>query len=174
MRLALCFFAAAFSTSAMGQDATQDPTLTGGCFGAGEVLFHCTFQGGQEAVDICLQGDVVLYRYGPVNGAAELLLARRVIGVDMNPWFWVGSAIREEITLHNSVYSYLVSYSVEQNASEDAKLTGGLIVAEGDTELADLTCDPGSVGASNFYPVYDVKEASGQCYSREEFTWGPC
>ena len=173
MRLALCLFAA-LSAPAMAQDNTQDPTLVGGCFGAGEPLFHCTFQGGKKAVDICLQGDVVLYRFGPVSGTAELLLARSVIGVDMTPWSGVGRAIWEEVTFHNNVYSYHISYSVDRIASEEVLPTGGLIVAEGDSELADLTCDPGSVGAADFYPVYEAKEVAGQCYSRDDFTWGPC
>lgn len=173
MRYALCLLAA-LSAPALAEGVTQDPTLTGGCFGAGEPLFHCTFKGGQKAVDICLQGDVVLYRFGPVNGPAELLLARHVIGVDMTPWSGVGRAIWEELTLHNNVYSYVLSYSVDRIASEEVLPTGGLIVAEGDSELADLSCDPGSVGAADFYPVYEAKEAAGQCYRRETQSWSAC
>lgn len=125
-------------------------------------------------MDICLHGDILTYRFGPGNGPAELLLARHVLGVDMTPWSGVGRAIWEEVTVHNSVYSYLISYSVDRMAGEDVPPEGRLIVAEGDSEVADLTCDAGSVTRSDFYPVFEAKEASGECYDQGTFSWDNC
>ena len=142
-----------------------------GCFGAGEPLFHCTFNAGKKSVDVCLQGDVLLYRFGPPNGRAELALARREIGVEMTPWNGVGRSIYEEITVYNGAYSYILSYAIDRNI-EGAPIDGRLIVAQGDSEVASLVCDKGSVKEADFYPLFEAKEAAGQLYCPQRFSWG--
>ena len=52
---------------------------------------------------------------------------------------------------------------------------GRIIVAEGDSELADLQCDAGSVTEANFYPLFEAKEAAGQPWCPATQSWGtPC
>lgn len=143
-----------------------------GCFGAGEPLFHC--RAGGKAVDICLQGEVVIYSYGPGGGAAELLLARRVEGVGMVPWNGIGRTLWEELTFYNGTYAYAAHYAVDRLAEGAPKVEAGVEVREGERRIARVTCDAGSVTRFDFYPVYEAKEAAGQCWSRERFEWERC
>ncbi|MEP5152671.1 hypothetical protein [Planktotalea sp.] len=141
------------------------------CFGGGTPMFHCTFNGGSKTVDVCLQGDIAVYSFGATDRAPDLLLARREIGVDMTPWNGVGRSIWEGITFYNNVYSYILSYSIDRNV-EGAPIEGRLIVGEGDSEIAELICDIGSVTEADFYPLFEAKELSGQRYCPETFSWG--
>ncbi|MCA0846582.1 hypothetical protein [Salipiger thiooxidans] len=144
-----------------------------GCFGSGEPLFHCTLNGGTKTLDICLQGEVALYRFGPAQGTAELLLARSVTGVAMTPWNGIGRHLWEELTFHNGSHDYLVSYSVDRLATGDAPvIEGRVIVAEGDSEVADLACDAGSVTEADFYPLFEAKLAAGELWCPETQSWG--
>ncbi len=143
-----------------------------GCFGTGLPLFHC--ESGGKAVDLCLQGDVVLYRFGPAQGAAELLLGRKVGEVHMRPWNGIGRHLWEEVTLFNGAYSYGINYSIDRLAEGEPQVAGGVTVRQGDKTLADLTCAAGSVTVHDFYPIFEAKEAAGQCWNRESFAWGAC
>ena len=154
--------------------ALATPVAAAGCFGAGTPMFHCTAKNGTKAIDICLQGEVAIYRFGPLGGVAELLLARHVDGVHMRPWNGVGSSIFEEVTFYNGTYEYLIHYAVDRIAATTPQVTGGIRVQEGDHIKAELGCDTGSVAARDFYPLFEAKEASGQCWSHDSFTWGPC
>ncbi len=145
------------------------PALGQGCFGAGEPLFHCTLKDGTRALDICLQSDVGIYRYGPPGAAPELLLAERVERMFMWPWNGVGSSIYEEVGFTNGDVDYTVYYSVSRIAADTPDVDGGIRVTKGDQTLAELACDPGSVEAREFYPVYEAKEAKGQCWDRNAF-----
>lgn len=163
----LCFAALVLALSPIAATAQ-------GCFGAGQPQFHCTVQGGKKAVDVCLQGDVALYRFGPAKGAAELLLARHATGVHMTPWSGVGSSIWEELTFFNSTFEYRINYSVSRIAAEFPDVRGGVTVLNGGDPVTELECDKGSVEFADFYALYEAKEASGQCWSRDSFTWGGC
>lgn len=142
-----------------------------GCFGTGTPLFHCTFNGAKKTIDVCLQGEVVVYHFGSTDRAPDLLMARREIGVEMTPWNGIGRSIWEEITFYNGAYSYNLSYAIDRNI-ESAPVDGRLIVGEGDSEVAELICDTGSVTEANFYPLFEAKEAAGQRYCQETFSWG--
>lgn len=145
--------------------------VSAGCFGSGTPLFECTVNGGQKSVDICLQAGVVLYSFGPAGRAPDLLLGRDVIGVDMTPWNGIGRSIWEELRIYNGIYSYIVSYAIDR--LEEAPVDARLIVAEGEeTQLAEFLCDPGSVRTSDFYPLFEAKEAAGQLYCADTFSWG--
>ena len=158
---------AALAVLATGAPATAQE----GCFGAGVPLFHC--QAGGKTLDLCLQGEVMLYRFGPRGQAAELLLARHVIGVGMVPWNGIGRYLWEEVTVYNGTFDYTVHYSIDRLAQGAPVVTGGVTVTEGDRTLADLSCDAGSVSISDLYPVFEAKEAGGQCWDTGAFEWRP-
>jgi len=150
------------------------PAAAEGCFGAGTPLFHCTLKGGARAVDLCLQGDVGVYRYGPPGGAAELILAQRAADMFMWPWNGVGSSIYEEAGVYNGDVAYTVHYAISRIAVEALEVSGGIVVTRGDQTLAELACDPGSVSLREFYPVFEAKQASGQCWDPTGFSWRRC
>ena len=148
-----------------------------GCFGPGVPLFHCTVTGGAKSVDLCLQDDVAYYRFGPVNAAAEMLLARPVGEVHMIPWNGIGRTIYEEAGFNNGVFDYTVYYAIDripEGGEVTAEISGGVTVIKADQTMAQMTCDAGSVTINDVYPLYEAKTAAGQCWDREAFQWGPC
>jgi hypothetical protein len=141
------------------------------CAGSGTPLFHCTFQDGAKSVSICLQNDVALYSFGAAGRSPEMLLGRRVEAVEMTPWSGVGRSIWEEVRIYNDIYSYILSYAIDR--SGEMPIDARLIVAEGEeSQLAELICDTGSVRHADFYPLFEAKEAAGQRYCAETYTWG--
>lgn len=163
MRLRVCLAALFLAAGSAGASAA--------CFGPGTPMFTCSFNGGQKQVNVCLQANVVLYSFGPTGGAPELLMGRDVIGVEMSPWNGVGRSIWEEITLYSGVFSYNLSYALDRNPDGDVP-SGRLVVGRGDSEVAELICDAGSVDIHDFYPLFEAKEASGQRYCPSTFSWG--
>jgi hypothetical protein len=148
-----------------------------GCFGPGTPLFHCTVKGGSTSVDLCLQGDVAYYRFGPTDGAAEMILAQPVHGVSMRPWNGIGRTILEEAQFNNGAYAYTVHYAIDripEGGEVKVTVSGGVTVIKGDQTLARLTCDAGSILVRDIYPLYEAKQAAGQCWNRDRFEWGPC
>lgn len=148
-----------------------------GCFGPGVPLFHCTVKGGAKSVDLCLQGNVAYYRFGPAGGVAEMLLAQPVDKVDMIPWNGIGRTIYEEAGFANGPIDYAVFYAIDRLPAEGevtADVSGGVTVTKGDQTVAQLNCDDGSLSVTDIYPLYEAKQAAGQCWNREAFQWGPC
>ena len=157
--------------------AGAGPARAEGCFGPGVPLFHCTVRGGEKAVDLCLQGDVAYYRFGPPRGVAEMLLARPVGEVHMIPWNGIGRTIHEEAGFLNGPFKYSVHYAIDRvPQAGEIKVTtsGGVTILDGDQFVAQLRCDEGSVSVADVYPLYEAKEAAGQCWDREAFRWGRC
>jgi len=148
-----------------------------GCFGAGDPLFHCTVKGGAKSVDVCLQHSVAYYRFGPVEGPAEMLLAQPVNNIHLWPWNGIGRTIYEEAGFNNGALDYTVHYAIDRipEAGEiKSTVSGGVTVNKGDQTMAQLSCDEGSLTVNDIYPLYEAKQAAGQCWDREAFQWGPC
>lgn len=140
------------------------------CYGVGNPLFTCSFKGGAKQVNVCLQGDVVLYSFGQPDRAPDLLLGRNVVRVGFTPWAGVGSSIWEEISLHSDGFSYNLSYTIPR-APDGEFPSGQLRVLRGDTQVAELNCDIGSVDIHDFYPLYEAKQASGQQFCQDTRRW---
>jgi len=148
-----------------------------GCFGPGMPLFHCTVKHGAKTVDVCLQDSVAYYRFGPVAAPAEMLLAQPVAEVHMSPWNGIGRMIYEEVGFSNAAFDYAVHYAIDrlpEDGEVRSTISGGVTVIKGDQTMAQLACDAGSISVNDLYPLYEAKEAVGQCWDREIFRWGPC
>lgn len=143
------------------------------CTGAAAPLFHCTTGGGAKTLSVCLQGTVAVYRFGETGRMPDLTLARRVEDVGMKPWNGIGRTLWEEVSFSNGGTDYLVSYAVER-MPEGPPPAGRVIVGQGDSELADIACDTGSLSAYDFYPLFEAKQAMGQSWCMETQSWGGC
>lgn len=145
-----------------------------GCFGAGLPLFHCTMKDGAKTLDVCLQGEAAFYRFGPRDGAAEMLLAHRVEDIHLTPWNGIGSNIYEELEFWAGDVTFQVHYRLERIAADNPDISGGVRVFRADQMLADLACDEGSVEERDFDMLFQAKERAGQCYNADAFMWSPC
>lgn len=144
------------------------------CPEGAEVLVSCTLKGGAKQLDTCLIGDHAMYRYGPTGAVPELDLLHPVTDVDMEPWPGVSRTIWEAVRFANKDVIYEVYYSIERDP-EATEMSGGVTVLRGEETLASLACDPGSVTSGGYsLPLYEAKQAAGQCWNTSEFRWKSC
>ena len=148
------------------------PAQAEGCFGSGTPLFHCDIGG--KRLDVCLQENIAIYRFGPAQGVAEMVLARRAEDMFLLPWNGVGSSIYEEMDFQSGDVTFRVHYTLPRIAENPPELSGGVTVIRADETLADLECAPGSVTNHDFEPLYRAKTDAGQCWRSETFNWQPC
>ena len=142
--------------------------------------FACTFSNGTKAVEICHDAARATYAFGPPATLDDLRLSVPVTEVRLTPWPGIGRTIWEEVRFMTDGHGYTVYASIERHypESDDGEITvtqsGGIIVSRGDTQLAHLTCDPGSVDFPWSHALFDAKEAQVQCYDRIERSWAAC
>ncbi len=144
--------------------------LAGAAFAEPITLMACTFKGGQTAMSVNLDNGSVTYDYGPVGQPSDLVLTDAVIDIDYQPWPGVGSAFWEEITFENKGYYYLVSMFALRDPG-NPEIGGGVFVFEGETQIAQLDCDPGSAIFAEG-ELGSAKRAAGLCFERD--TWIRC
>jgi len=142
------------------------------CFSTGETVLSCTARGGTKALDVCIEGPQIVYRYGPNGGTPELTMSRTVAEVEHQPWNGVGRSIWESTTFRNGSYAYEVYISVDRMAEGNPSYSG-VTVYRDSAQIAEVRCDPGS-DSMEFWAVSDAKKAVGICWDPTEFRWGGC
>ena len=146
-------------------------SLIAGCGHEDALLISCTFNDGAKTVTTCMNDQAASYSFGPTGGKAELELTRDIVEVDMLPWQGFGRWISEAIVFENGAYKYALRYAIDKLA-EEPTIEGDFWVGKGETRLAELICDPGSVETSGYpLPLYDAKIAAGQIYSFDDYEW---
>jgi hypothetical protein len=138
-----------------------------------EALFHC--QIGRKTLQVCAAGDRLTYDFGPA-GKPELSLSVRLAEADFTPWPGIGRTIWDEIAFYNDGATYRVWVALEKQLDPEEpepELQGGVHVSRGGADLANLTCNPGSV-LSLLDTIHDLKTGIGQCYDRESLRWQAC
>lgn len=135
----------------------------------GEEAFSC--QIGKKTLDVCSWKGALIYRFGP-EGQPELTIAEPLETVAYTPWPGIGRAIWDTVAFQNDGVSYEVWTSFDK-MDESAVLEGGVNVMQGDTSLASLTCDKGSV-AHGLDVISDLKAGIAQCWDPEGQAWGSC
>ena len=135
----------------------------------GDLILSCTAKGGTRALEICLEGDAFTYAYGPVGRAPELTLREPLTNGTLYPWQGFGRAISETIGFWNGPFRYDVSYSVDR-LDENHPSEGSVAVMRDRTEIAYITCDPGSAELGLF-AAQDGMAALGLCWSKDAEGW---
>lgn len=136
-------------------------------------LFHC--QIGKKTLQVCETAGRLTYDFGPA-GKPELSLSVDIAQADFTPWPGIGRTMWNELAFHNDGVTYLVWSALEKQFEEDQPpplLEGGVTVLQGDKDLANLTCDQGSV-TSFLDTIYDMKTRIGQCYDYDTRGWRAC
>lgn len=155
-------------------------TAGAACDTGEELFFGCTFSNGAKAVQVCVGETQARYRFGPVGGVPELELDTSLADLDYTPWPGIGRTIWEQVVFENKGFRYAVTGIIEREFGEDEDdeiipvFLGGILVTKDEQELADLTCDPGSVDFSWSQTLFDAKTRLGLCLDREAEQWVPC
>jgi hypothetical protein len=145
-----------------------------------DTFLSCTFSNGRKAVDVCVEGKNLTYRFGRVGKAPDLALSVSVIDAEYTPWPGVSSSIWETVTFQNQETRYEVTGAINriypENENEDigVELSGYIEVIAGGETQATLNCDAGSVDFAYGGSIYDAKKAAGQCWMFEERFWAAC
>jgi hypothetical protein len=135
----------------------------------GDEAFSCRI--GKKTLDVCYWKGALIYRFGP-EGQPELTIAEPLETVAYTPWPGIGRAIWDTVAFQNDGVTYEVWTSFDK-MDESAVLEGGVNVMQGDTSLASLTCDQGSV-AHGLDVISDLKAGIAQCWDPEGQAWGSC
>lgn len=145
-------------------------TASADCPTGAQELVSCTLKGGRKVLTTCLMDQTASYSFGAAHKAPDLHLTRHVRDVDYTPWPGIGRTIWEEFSFENKGVRYLVHFSVDK--APGSVMQGGVIVMQGETELASLDCDPGSVAGQGYsMRLYDAKVAAGQSFSLQTQSW---
>lgn len=139
----------------------------------------CTLQTGTMAVQVCLNGAQVTYRFGSIGRLPELELVAPKQSVAYHPWSGFGRNIVETVTFENNAYTYEVATALQRgpDAGEDdiPPAFGGTIIAKDEIEIKQISCDIGSVNWSYGGGLFDAKTALGLCWkSGPNPAWLPC
>lgn len=132
----------------------------------GDEAFSC--QIGAKTLDVCYWKGMLTYRFGP-DGKPEITLSERLETVAFTPWPGIGSSLWETVAFQNDGYTYEVWTSVERDPEASEPRSGGVRVMQGDTTVAELTCDRGT--ATSMDGLYDLKDGIGQCWDMETQSW---
>jgi hypothetical protein len=135
----------------------------------GDTAFSCPI--GKKTLEICHAKGLLTYQFGR-KGKPELIISEPLETVAYTPWLGIGRAIWDSVAFENEGVTYEVWSSFDK-MDENAVLEGGVNVMEGDTLLATLTCDKGSVGAA-LDAISDLKGGIGQCWDFDSRAWGMC
>ncbi len=145
-----------------------------------DTFLSCTFSQGRKAVDVCVEGNNLIYRFGRVGKTPDLTLSVSVIDAEYTPWPGVSSSIWETVTFQNQETRYEVTgvinriYPENENDDIRVELNGYIEVIAGGETQATLSCDAGSVDFLYGGSIYDAKTAAGQCWMFEERLWAAC
>jgi hypothetical protein len=135
----------------------------------GDTAFFC--QIGKKTLEVCHSTGTLTYSFGRA-GKQELTIAEPLETAAYTPWPGIGRAIWEAVAFQNQGTTYEVWTSIDK-MEKDAVLEGGVNVMQGDSTLASLTCNPGSVSQS-LDAISDLKAGIGQCWNPEARAWGGC
>lgn len=113
----------------------------------GSEMFSCTFKHGAKAVEVCdaywLDGDMASYGFFKRGSAVEKEIITDKASLIYNEGSGMGGLMSESVTFQaGGGYAYEVFWSAEQG---DARISGGINVLKNGDEIANLSCDPGSV-----------------------------
>lgn len=137
----------------------------------GESLFACRI--GKKVLGVCRSESAVSYRFGPA-GKPELQITTTLQDLAYQPWPGVSRSIWEAATFQNAGTSYEAWSSFDRHDPQ-AVVEGGVNVLKGETQIASLACNKGSV-ESALDLLFDAKYSVGQCWSPEKHRWSaaPC
>ena len=116
----------------------------------GSEMFSCTFNGGAKAVEVCdafwMDGDMASYGFFQTSGELEKEIIVDKASLLYNEGTGMGTVMSESVTFQTEDgYGYEVYWWAERG---DAEVGGGLTVYQDGSEIADLSCDAGSVQQS--------------------------
>jgi hypothetical protein len=135
----------------------------------GELLLSCPIAGSDKHLDMCLDGDELVYSFGRA-GSPELVLYEPLSEGTYTPWQGIGRSINEEVAFRNEGYSYIVSWALDR-LEDNHPVYGGVTILKDEKYVTRLECEAGSVGPS-FEPslTYAMGEI-GLCWDRDAFGW---
>ncbi|WGW03829.1 hypothetical protein [Tropicibacter oceani] len=143
---------------------------------AADLFLSCRIAQNGKLLEVCVEGDAVVYRYGPAGGAPELTLREAAATLGYTPWPGIGRTIWEEVRFFNGDYEYRVNGAIDKmlavEDSPEAK-SGGVEVYRGAQRAAALDCAPATVRFDWTAAIGDAKRAAGLDWDPGAQAWLP-
>lgn len=113
----------------------------------GTEMFRCTFDGGAKAVEVCdavwREGDMASSGFFKRGGGVEKEIVTDKASLIYDEGTGMGSVLSESVTFQaGGGYAYRIYWWADRG---DAQISGGISVLRDGAEVADLSCDAGSV-----------------------------
>lgn len=148
-----------------------------GCL-EGEVTFlSCQIENSSAVLRVCHDDTTIHYRFGALGEAPELELSEDIWTVDYRPWGGVGRAIFEEVDFSTGPYIYTVYGGYERMFGDEEyediphRSFGGVVVFQGDVEIANRQCQRETVDFAANPELFDAKEALGSVWDYRVREW---
>lgn len=140
--------------------------------GVGEQeVFDCTASGGTKLLRVCTTEEAARYSFGRLGQQPELELFAEMQALDYRPWNGIGRSYYEQVTFYNAGHAYTVYFNLDRLEEDPLRsITGGVAVNRNGEEIANVSCDPGSI-TNGLDALYGQKQAVGQCWDHSNFLW---
>lgn len=130
----------------------------------GSEMFFCTFNNGAKGVEVCdaywLDGDMASYGFYKRGGEIEKEIITDKASLIYDEGTGMGSMMSESVTFQaEGGYAYEVYWWAERG---DDQINGGINVQKNGEEIANLSCDAGSVRHefTEFFGLIDDAQVS--------------
>lgn len=130
----------------------------------GSEMFRCTFNGGAKAVEICdaywMDGDMASYGFFKRGGQIEKEIVTDKASLIYDEGTGMGNFLSESVTFQaGGGYAYEVYWAAERS---DDQIGGGILVKKNGEDIANLSCDAGSVQHefTAFFEMIDTAQVS--------------
>ena len=133
-------------------------------------VLACTTNRGTAALEVCLAGSTVSYRYGPPAGPAEMVLTAALGPGIYRPSTDVGARKYQGLRIANASHAYESWFAFD--SLTDTPPEAGVTVLQGEAITETVQCDPGSITA-NFAVLGQATEAAGFCWDPARSVWVP-
>lgn len=115
---------------------------------AGEPFFSCRIEGRTQQVSVTLTANDAAYRYGPIDGPAELTLTTPLSDLDYRRRFHSGGVLDEVVAFTSGDHVYELSMGFRSGLQPDPTALhpyGDLKVSRAGTEIGTLSCAPETI-----------------------------
>lgn len=112
------------------------------------VIATCQIEGQEKQLSICLSGSAALYRFGPLDGSAELTLQSPLMNLGFITANGAGGTIDEIVTFRNKDYAYQIVFGFRDGQKPDVSELhkfGKVSVTQNDKTITELSCVPQTI-----------------------------
>ena len=134
-------------------------------------LLKCQIAGTQKVLEICIEGSLMTYRFGP-PADVELELTRPLKAASYRPWGGAFTAPREELNFRNDDINYTVWWRANPKDSAGPG-DAGIFVTQQNKLLSTQQCVSGEPSFDFSAILAQRLRRAGLCWDAAASRWSP-